>query len=108
MEFMYLDPAYEHRVDPVNTAIRCMVTIRRRVYYAEGTNSVWHIERHHKLIRWRFVNEIDIYCLHRVFHARIESWNNHPESGERNLIPNQLFIRGALRQNCIQNPHLIL
>ena len=32
-----------HRVDPVNTALRRRVTIRRRVYYAEGPNSVWHI-----------------------------------------------------------------
>ena len=44
-----------HRVDPVNTAIRRRVTVRRRVYYAEGPNSVWHIDGHHKLIRWRFV-----------------------------------------------------
>jgi hypothetical protein len=44
-----------HRLDPLNTAIRRMVTIRRRVYYAEGPNSVWHIDGHHKLIRWRLV-----------------------------------------------------
>ena len=44
-----------HRVDPVNTVIRRRVTVRKRVYYAEGPNSVWHIDGHHKLIRWRFV-----------------------------------------------------
>lgn len=44
-----------HRVDPSNVAIRRMVTIRRRVYFAEGPNSVWHIDGHHKLIRWNFV-----------------------------------------------------
>ena len=44
-----------HRVDPENTAIRRTVTIRRRVYYSEGPNSVWHIDGHHKSIRWRFV-----------------------------------------------------
>ena len=213
-----------HRVDPVNTAIRRRVTVRRRVYYAEGPNSVWHIDGHHKLIRWRFVthggidgysrtivylrcsgnnravtvlrsfmdaiadygipekvrsdlggenvevwrymihqhssdraivvgssthnerierlwrdvfrcvgtifystfkqleeeekldplNEIDLYCLHRVFLPRInaaldafvESWNNHPISGERNFSPNQLFIHGALQQNItIDSPY---
>ena len=204
-----------HRVDPVNTAIRRRVTVRRRVYYAEGPNSVWHIDGHHKLIRWRFVthggiggysrtivylrcsgnnravtvlhsftdavadygilkkvqtdlggenvevwrymihehnsvrsvvvgssthnerierlwrdvfrcvgtvystfkqleeeeldplNEIDLYCLHRVFlpcinaalDAFVESWNNHPISGEKKFSPNQLFIHGALQQN---------
>lgn len=53
------------------------------------------------------MNEIDLYCLHRVFLPRInaaldafaESWNNHPISGERNFSPNQLFIHGALHQN---------
>ena len=29
-----------HRVDPVNTAVRRQVTIRRRVYFAEGPNSI--------------------------------------------------------------------
>lgn len=44
-----------HRVDPVNTALRRSITVRRRVYYAEGPNSVWHIDGHHKLIRWRLI-----------------------------------------------------
>ena len=44
-----------HRVDPVNTAARRSVTIRRRVYYADGPNAMWHIDGNHKLIRWRFV-----------------------------------------------------
>ena len=44
-----------HRVDPLNTAIRRSVTIRRRVYCVAGPNSLWHIDGHHKLIRWRFV-----------------------------------------------------
>ena len=44
-----------HRVDPVNTAIRRSVTIRRRVYHVAGPNCLWHIDGHHKLIRWRFV-----------------------------------------------------
>lgn len=30
-----------HRVDPVNTALRRSVVVRRRVYYAEGPNYVW-------------------------------------------------------------------
>lgn len=44
-----------HRVDPVNTAARRSVTIRRRVYFADGPNAMWHIDGNHKLIRWRFV-----------------------------------------------------
>ena len=44
-----------HRVDPVNTALRRSITIRRRVYHVRGPNSLWHIDGHHKLIRWRMV-----------------------------------------------------
>ena len=44
-----------HRVDPINTAIRRSVVIRRRVYYVSGPNALWHIDSYHKLIRWRFV-----------------------------------------------------
>ena len=44
-----------HRVDPINTALRRSVTVRRRRYHAEGPNYIWHIDGHHKLIRWRLV-----------------------------------------------------
>lgn len=44
-----------HRVDPVNTALRRSVTVRRRVYHVEGPNCVWHLDTNHKLIRWRIV-----------------------------------------------------
>lgn len=55
-----------HRVDPVNTALRRTVTVRRRVYYAEGPNSVWHIDGHHKLIRWRLVTHGGIDGFSRI------------------------------------------
>ena len=44
-----------HQVDPFNTAVRRSITVRRRVYHVEGPNSLWHIDGHHKLIKWRFV-----------------------------------------------------
>lgn len=44
-----------HRVDHENTQIRRSHTIRRRQYSVECPNSIWHIDGHHKLIRWRFV-----------------------------------------------------
>lgn len=44
-----------HRVDPINTALRRSVTIRRRRYVCSGPNAVWHIDGNHKLIKWRFV-----------------------------------------------------
>ena len=52
-----------HRVDPENTAIRRSIAIRRRVYHVDGPNSLWHLDGHHKLIRWKFVTHgaIDEY-----------------------------------------------
>ena len=44
-----------HRVDPVNTAARRSLTIRRRTYSVAGPNEMWHVDGNHKLIRWRLV-----------------------------------------------------
>ena len=52
-------------------------------------------------------NEVDMFCLHFVFLPQIqqtldsfiESWNNHSISTEKNLTPNQLFIRGTIQYN---------
>ncbi len=58
-----------HRVDPINTQLRRSVTVRRRTYYVEGPNAVWHIDGHHKLIKWRLVTHggIDGYSRSVVF-----------------------------------------
>ena len=60
-----------HWVDPVNTALRRSVVVRRRVYFAEGPNNVWHIDGNHKLIRWRLVihGGVDGYSRTVVFLA---------------------------------------
>ena len=44
-----------NRVDPENTALRWAVVVTRRVYNVPWPNSLWHIDRHHSLIRWGFV-----------------------------------------------------
>ena len=58
-----------HRVDPVNTELRRSITVRRRVYYAAGQNAIWHMDGHHKLVKWRFVTHggIDGYSRTVVF-----------------------------------------
>lgn len=43
------------RVDPKNTALRWACVITRRVYCVPGPNSLWHMDGHHALIRWKFV-----------------------------------------------------
>ena len=42
-----------NRVDPRNTALRWLVS--RRVYAVPWPNSLWHLDRHHSLIRWGLV-----------------------------------------------------
>ena len=44
-----------HRVDHDNTVARRSRTVKRRVYTVSCPNALWHVDTHHKLIRWRFV-----------------------------------------------------
>ena len=43
------------RVEPEKTALRWACVITRRVYSVPGLNSLWYIDGHHSLIRWKFV-----------------------------------------------------
>ena len=43
------------RVSPENAALRWGQTIRRRKYSVPWPNSLWHLDGHHSLIRWKFV-----------------------------------------------------
>ena len=42
-------------VDPRNTAMRWASVVTRRVYSVPGPNSLWYIDGHHSIIRWKFV-----------------------------------------------------
>ena len=44
-----------NRIDPANTALRWGTLITCRTYYVPWPNSLWHIDGHHSLIRWKFV-----------------------------------------------------
>ena len=43
------------RIDIVRQQVRWHQQISRRRYYVPGANSLWHIDGHHSLIRWRLV-----------------------------------------------------
>ena len=43
------------RADPLRQRIRWHPVITRRVYQVKGANSLWHLDGHHSLVRWRFV-----------------------------------------------------
>lgn len=44
-----------HRVDHENVTNRSRSVIRRRIYSVPHPNFMWHIDTHHKLIKWRFI-----------------------------------------------------
>ena len=44
-----------NRVDPRNTALRWGALVRRKTYFVPWANSLWHLDGHHSLIRWKFV-----------------------------------------------------
>jgi len=52
------------RVDPVSNILRSRATTRRRQYKVTRPNALWHLDGHHKLIRWGIVIHglVDGYC----------------------------------------------
>lgn len=52
------------RIDPLGQVLRHQTTIRRRQYRVPRPNALWHIDGHHKLIRWGVVihGAADGYC----------------------------------------------
>lgn len=52
------------RVSPLRQILCSKTMIQRRVYYVPRSNYLWHLDGHHKLIRWGFVIHgiIDGYC----------------------------------------------
>ena len=59
------------RVDRLGQRLRQCRTIQRRVYHVARSNALWHVDRHHKLIRWGFVIHgiVDGYCRMVCIHA---------------------------------------
>ena len=43
------------RTDPIRRHVRWHQVVSRRTYSVQRSNSLWHIDGHHSLIRWRFV-----------------------------------------------------
>lgn len=57
------------RVDPENSALRWGAVVRRRSYQVPWPNSLWHLDGHHSLIRWKLVIHgcIDGYSRRIIF-----------------------------------------
>lgn len=43
------------RTDPIRRYVRWHQVVTRRTYSVQHSNSLWHIDGHHSLIRWRMV-----------------------------------------------------
>ena len=74
------------RVDPWGVEQRTQRILHRRTCNVSGPNSLWHIDSHHKLIRWRIVvhGGIDGYSRIPVYlHA---SDNNRAETVFKSFI----------------------
>ena len=42
-------------MDPIRMHIRWHEVLSRQIYSVKQSNSLWHIDGHHSLIRWRIV-----------------------------------------------------
>ena len=104
-----------YRVDPLGVEQRSRHILHRRKYHVPGPNSVWHIDGHHKLIRWRINTHGGIDGFSRIPVYLVASNNNkaatvprlnkqlvvfrdaycrHKLRTEHNATPAQLWIRG--------------
>ena len=82
-----------HRVDPENTALRRSVAIRRRVYHVDGPNSLWHLDGHHKLIRWKFVTHGAIDGYSRTI-TYLQCADNNRASTVLSAFTNAVCVHG--------------
>ena len=68
------------RVDPVGTQLRRRMALHRRVYNVKSPNALWHLDGHHKLIRWKIVTHGGIDGFSRLITFLQASTNNYSET----------------------------
>ena len=69
-----------YRVDPLGVEQRTRCLLHRRKYSVAGPNSLWHIDGHHKLIRWRIITHGGIDGFSRIPVYLAASTNNRAET----------------------------
>ena len=69
-----------HRIDPQGVAARRSVAVKRREYHVLGPNEVWHLDGHHKLIKWRLVTHGAIDGYSRMITFLQASSNNRADT----------------------------
>ena len=68
------------RVDPVGSKLRRRMALHRREYHVKSPNALWHLDGHHKLIRWRIVTHGGIDGYSRLITYLQVSTNNCAET----------------------------
>ncbi|KAI5448857.1 hypothetical protein NCC49_006065 [Naganishia albida] len=76
---------------PDDWASRTTGTIQRREYFVPFINALWHIDGHHKLIRWKFVTHAGIDGKSHLVTFIDVSDNNRADTVR------DLFLRGTQR-----------
>ena len=69
-----------YRVDPWGVEQRSRRVLHRRKYTVSGPNSLWHIDGHHKMIRWRIVTHGGVDGFSRIPVYLYASGNNRSET----------------------------
>lgn len=68
------------RVDPMGCQLRKRIALHRREYQVKSPNALWHLDGHHKLIRWRIVTHGGIDGYSRLVTYLHVSTNNRAET----------------------------
>ncbi|CAB4421658.1 unnamed protein product [Rhizophagus irregularis] len=68
------------RIDPMGSVTRWTNIIPRRKYKVAGPNALWHIDSHHKLIRWKIVIHAGIDGYSRLITYINCSGNNRSQT----------------------------
>jgi hypothetical protein len=71
------------RVDGLGHTLRLREVIRRRQYTVQRPNALWHVDGHHKLIRWGI-----------VIHGFIDGYCRTVRSNDFNLLLNNHYLTG--------------
>ncbi|KAF7339237.1 Integrase catalytic domain-containing protein [Mycena venus] len=90
------------RVDRLGQVLRRHM-ITRRQYFSPRPNSVWHMDGHHKLIKWGIVIHGFVDGFDRMINEACEEfqtqWNHHPISGRagNDQTPADMRLIGELK-----------
>ena len=91
-----------HRTDHENTVSRRSTVVKRRIYSVQHPNALWHLDSHHKLIRWRFITHAAIDGFSRTITYINCSNNNKSETVLQFFLSgvNKFGLPKCIRSDC--------